>query len=292
MAPTRRPPRAWTATRRIRAAGDIESTTYALNLPATCSRCHADANVIAKGHIAIGNVGDLYKDSIHGRAITRSGLLVSANCTSCHGAHDIRKKTDAQSRVFRANIPSTCASCHGHPHAVRTRLARRRIGCGQRTAGLHRLHSAHAIQRADIFSGRWIPSGNAARATWTRSELTATPFMARSRPWVSCARRSVRIATALTKCIQVGPARSSLPIAMLATCRTCHANATAGFAGATRMRTRTTAIAIPSCTTHRAWHWLLIGVFGFFGLHAVLWRQKAWRNGAAGPSLPAESVGE
>ena len=40
-------------------------------------------------------------------------------------------------------------------------------------------------------------------------------------------------------------------------------------------------------------HWLLIGVFGFFGLHAVLPAcQKAWRNGAAGPSLPAESVGE
>ena len=31
---------------------------------------------------AIGNVPALYEDSIHGRALSRSGLLVAPNCTS------------------------------------------------------------------------------------------------------------------------------------------------------------------------------------------------------------------
>ncbi len=96
----------------IRTSKDPASTTYPLNLPATCSRCHGDPAIIKQGHIAIGNVATLYKDSIHGRAMSKSGLLVAANCKSCHGSHDIRQKSDPASRVNRANIPATCGACH------------------------------------------------------------------------------------------------------------------------------------------------------------------------------------
>jgi nitrate/TMAO reductase-like tetraheme cytochrome c subunit len=57
-------------------------------------------------------VYQLYMDSIHGRALTRSGLLVAANCSDCHGAHEIKPRAEPTSRVFRANVPKTCGACH------------------------------------------------------------------------------------------------------------------------------------------------------------------------------------
>ena len=135
----------------VRPAADPDSPTYPLNLPDTCSRCHADPAVIAKGHIAAGNVGAQFLDSIHGRAISRSGLLVSANCTSCHGAHDIRRKSDPDSRVFRANVPSVCASCHEGIQAQFMRGAHGQAladGSGRGPVCTD-CHSAHQIQRID-----------------------------------------------------------------------------------------------------------------------------------------------
>jgi hypothetical protein len=138
----------------IRPSKDPASTTYPLNLPDTCSRCHGDPAIIKQGHIAIGNVAAQYKDSIHGRAVSKSGLLVAANCKSCHGGHDIRRKDDPLSRVNRANVPATCGSCHegimtqyvGGVHGTA-------FGRGNPKAPVcSDCHSAHGIQRADVSS--------------------------------------------------------------------------------------------------------------------------------------------
>src|ERR1039457_6633103 len=96
----------------IRSSKDPQSKTYHFNLPATCSRCHADEAVIAKAHIEAGNVPTHFQDSIHGRALTKSGLVVAPNCATCHGNHEIRRASDDKSRVNRYNIPKTCGSCH------------------------------------------------------------------------------------------------------------------------------------------------------------------------------------
>lgn len=96
----------------ILANTDPQSPTYHLNLPRTCAQCHGDQELAKRYDIAVENVYQLYMDSIHGRAITRSGLLVAANCSSCHGAHDIRPPEDSASRVHRGNVPETCGGCH------------------------------------------------------------------------------------------------------------------------------------------------------------------------------------
>ena len=263
----------------IRAASDPESTTYALKLPATCSRCHGNADVIANGHIAIGNVGDLYKDSIHGRAISRSGLLVAANCTSCHGAHDIRKKDDAQSRVFRAKIPETCASCHEGIHA---QFARGSHGAALASGNARApvctdCHSAHAIQRADV--GSWkldtvkecgtchLDKIRTYRDTF-HGQVTSLGF--------------VRVA----KCSDChgahevhpksDPRSLVSPDRVLTTCQTCHTDATRGFTAYDPHADKDDRQRNPELFyASRFMHWLLIGVFGFFGLHAVLWLPRS-----------------
>lgn len=96
----------------IRSAKDPASPTYHFNLAATCGKCHASAAVIAKAKIKIGNVPAHFQDSIHARALNRMGLLVAPNCASCHGNHEIRRASDPQSPVNRANVSKTCGTCH------------------------------------------------------------------------------------------------------------------------------------------------------------------------------------
>ena len=75
------------------ARSDPQAPTYHLNLPRTCAVCHADPALAKRHNITIGNVYQLYMDSIHGRAVSKSGLLVAANCSDCHGAHQIKPRT-------------------------------------------------------------------------------------------------------------------------------------------------------------------------------------------------------
>jgi predicted CXXCH cytochrome family protein len=89
---------------------DPNSTVYPLNIPKTCGACHGDPAMAKKYHLP--NVYALYIDSIHGFALGKEGLLVAANCTSCHGSHKILTHTDPQSSTYRTNIPGTCGSCH------------------------------------------------------------------------------------------------------------------------------------------------------------------------------------
>ncbi|MGC2299975.1 MAG: cytochrome c3 family protein [Acidobacteriaceae bacterium] len=89
---------------------DPKSPVYPLNIPKTCGSCHGNAAMAQKYHLP--NVYALYIDSIHGFALGKEGLLVAANCTSCHGSHKILRHTDPQSSTYRTNIPGTCGSCH------------------------------------------------------------------------------------------------------------------------------------------------------------------------------------
>jgi predicted CXXCH cytochrome family protein len=63
------------------------------------------------------NVYPLYMDSIHGFALSKEGLLVAANCQSCHGSHSIKSHTDPSSPTYKVNIPNTCGKCHAKINA-------------------------------------------------------------------------------------------------------------------------------------------------------------------------------
>jgi len=263
----------------IRPASDPESRTYALTLPATCSRCHANDAIIAEGHIAIGNVGDLFKDSIHGRAISRSGLLVSANCTSCHGAHDIRKKSDADSRVFRANIPNVCATCH---EGILTQFARGSHGvawaAGRAEAPVcSDCHSAHSIGRADDETWKvdtvrecgtcHLDKIRTYRDTF-HGQVTSLGFV-RVAKCADC-HGAHEVHPKTDERSLVAPGR------VLTTCQTCHEGATAGFAEYDPHADRDNRDRNPELYyASRFMSGLLIGVFGIFGLHAVLWLPRS-----------------
>jgi cytochrome b subunit of formate dehydrogenase len=58
-----------------------------------------------------GNRVSSYMDSYHGLAV-EGGSVVAANCSSCHGVHNILPSADPRSMVNHANLETTCGKCH------------------------------------------------------------------------------------------------------------------------------------------------------------------------------------
>jgi hypothetical protein len=58
-----------------------------------------------------GNRVATYFDSYHGLA-AEGGSVVAANCSSCHGVHNILPASDPRSTINRAHLGETCGKCH------------------------------------------------------------------------------------------------------------------------------------------------------------------------------------
>jgi len=91
------------------------SKTNPLNLPDTCGRCHSDIDLVEKHQIRSDHPADVYKSSIHGRAV-EEGVMTAAACDDCHStkgtAHKIYSQGNPNSSINHFNIPDTCGQCH------------------------------------------------------------------------------------------------------------------------------------------------------------------------------------
>ncbi|HEX4285160.1 MAG TPA: cytochrome b/b6 domain-containing protein [Terracidiphilus sp.] len=76
----------------------------------TCARCH-DGVRLSQEFGVPGNRVSTYMDSYHGLAM-EGGSVVAANCSSCHGVHNILPSRDPRSTVNHANLEATCGKCH------------------------------------------------------------------------------------------------------------------------------------------------------------------------------------
>ncbi len=97
----------------------------------TCSVCHARPEIMQKYGVPEDRI-PTFIDSLHGIAVG-FGYKAAANCTSCHGAHDIRPASDPLSKINPANLRKTCGqpSCHPNmPEKIAT--AKIHIGAAQK----------------------------------------------------------------------------------------------------------------------------------------------------------------
>lgn len=67
-----------------------------LHIPETCAQCHS-------------KIYNVYKASVHGKALTAEGNLDVPTCIDCHGVHNIGDPTTV---TFRNSTPYLCAKCH------------------------------------------------------------------------------------------------------------------------------------------------------------------------------------
>ena len=217
----------------VKKASDPGSSVYPLNLPRTCAVCHGDLD-FTKRHNLPANASRLYMDSIHGRALTDSGLLVTANCSSCHGAHDIRPKRDPLSKVFRSNVPATCGACHaGVEEAYFQGIHGQALKAGRAGAPVCvDCHTTHQIVRVEMdpWKLQIVKECGACHEESLKTyrdtlhgQVTNLGFMTLAR--CSDCHGAHRVLPASN------PASTIAPANLVATCQKCHPTANANFTG-------------------------------------------------------------
>ncbi|HEY7528557.1 MAG TPA: cytochrome b/b6 domain-containing protein, partial [Candidatus Deferrimicrobiaceae bacterium] len=95
----------------IRQASDPgSSVSFAAVSQKTCPSCHAAEKLSSRYGIATEKVKG-YQESFHGLS-QRLGDKTVANCSSCHGVHEIFPSSDPRSTVYPKNLQVTCGKCH------------------------------------------------------------------------------------------------------------------------------------------------------------------------------------
>ncbi len=108
-----------------------DAPTSSQNVPETCSTCHARPEIMSKYGIPQDRIAT-FIESMHGIAVG-FGYKAAANCSSCHGVHDIRPASDPLSRVNPANLAKTCGQPGCHPRmSEKIAPAKIHIGVEQR----------------------------------------------------------------------------------------------------------------------------------------------------------------
>jgi len=84
------------------------------DIPEFCARCHSDVTMMRQYNLRTDQLAE-YRTSRHGRLLYEKNDTRVAVCTSCHGRHEIRRKSDPESPVYRTNVPRMCGTCHADP---------------------------------------------------------------------------------------------------------------------------------------------------------------------------------
>jgi cytochrome b subunit of formate dehydrogenase len=87
---------------------ESKSPVYLDHQVKTCGQCH-------EPHLAT------YEVSPHGKGLYDAGLMVTAVCADCHGAHAIYYAADNRSSLHSSNVAATCGKCH---QGIEERLAK------------------------------------------------------------------------------------------------------------------------------------------------------------------------
>lgn len=75
-----------------------------------CSKCHASERINTKFRMPSDRVKTFF-ESYHGLAV-QYGSAVAADCSSCHGFHNVLPSTDPRSTIHKDHLVQTCGKCH------------------------------------------------------------------------------------------------------------------------------------------------------------------------------------
>jgi len=254
-------------------AKDLHSPVFTMNIPRTCGSCHGNPELAKK--FGLSNVYSMYMDSIHGFALTKDGLLVAATCSSCHGTHRILSHTNPESRTYRTNIPATCGSCHIGPktqyfdgiHGKQLETGNSRVPT---CADCHTAHEIAQVQGVSWQMKRSATCGECHQKQFVtyldtlHAHASALGYVETARCWNCHGNHDIRPAA--------DPQSSVNPVNLVATCNQCHSGASQSFVSYhPHADHRNRKSYPPLYFAAQFMNLLLLGVFGFFGLHTILW---------------------
>lgn len=260
---------------------DSRSAVYPLNVPRTCGNCHS-TNGMAGKH-GLPSVYPSYIDSIHGFALSKEGLLVAANCQSCHGSHKILSHKDPQSSTFKSNIPQTCGNCHAKINAdYQAGVHGKAIAKGDLKAPVcSDCHTAHAIlqptesafrmQSTPICGNCHKDKFSTYRDTFHSQLGSLGGYVETARCWDCHQAHDVRPTS--------DPAAPVNPANLITTCGRCHAGANLSFVQYQPHANAHDRKLNPALYFVRLFmNLLLASVLTFFMIHTILWLVRARYN--------------
>ncbi len=258
---------------RMQPVGNLDSPVRARSQVETCAQCHE--RELAE-----------YTVSGHGRGLFESGLVHSAACADCHSAHAILPAADERSTVHKLHVTETCSQCH---RFVAERLSRSVHGRGS--------GPGHDAQKSapggvittrptciDCHAGHDFPDPKGASARLVQPDRCGSCHTELHRAYgMSMHGELTRLGYVEgAMCSDCHGAHDILPLSdpgsMMApgnraqTCGACHANITPNLLSFDPHANHYDRQGSPA--VYWAYHGVLTFicvVFGFFGLHAVLW---------------------
>jgi predicted CXXCH cytochrome family protein len=247
---------------------DPNNSMTAVNQIQTCGHCHK-------------SMMDGYRDSVHAKALLKSGLVGTAPaCTNCHGkAHAILPKKDPAAATSPEKTPETCGACHTGV-LKDWQVSVHGVLWKDGTAGgpvCTTCHDAHGIVAADTAQMRQHMPGDCAGCHQDVAQSFRDSFHGKATELGFSQVATCADCHTPHLNFRTNDPRSTVNAANLATtCGKCHENVNASFLTFDPH-------ANPADPRRNVWvHWifvfmtaLLLGVFGFFGLHALLWLQRA-----------------
>ncbi len=259
---------------------DDTSPTYRTAIPKLCGNCHKE-NGKATEHTELKEVTAYldYSQSVHGKGLIEKGLAVSAVCTDCHTTHYMLKEEDERSSVNPKNIPQTCANCHKgiYDEYIKSDHSITRTYNKETLPTCVDCHSAHVISESDqdkFMTEVTIQCGSC-HTNLSETYMETYHGKAYQLGYLEAAR-----------CSDCHGAHNILkvenPDAMVGTnnivetCAKCHTGANKKFTAYLNHATHRDDPALN--ITYWIMTSLLLGVFGFFGLHILLWLPRSFKE--------------
>jgi cytochrome b subunit of formate dehydrogenase len=265
---------------------DPTSPTFARNIPDLCARCHREGEKAARRIVSYTgpDIVRSYEESIHGKGLIESGLVVTATCSDCHTPHRQLPPSDPESSVNPDRIADTCGRCHhGIEEAYRTSIhwtGRQDAEPGKELPTCEDCHTSHEISRTDRGDFRLMMMNQCGRCHEEESATFFDTFHGK----VS------RLGDAgAAKCYDCHGTHSIHPVDdprstlgrrnIVQTCAQCHPGANRRFTGYLTHATHHDARKYP----YLFWaFWgmttLLIGTLSFAALHTLAWLYRLWRT--------------
>lgn len=245
----------------------LEAPLSPINQMYTCGQCH-------------GDMMEGYLHSSHAKARLAKGLINSPACTDCHGGHDILPKDNPESRTSPQHSPETCGTCHElvldkwRDESAHGALWQQ----GKETALCVDCHDAHDVVDPTSLQMREHMVDNCGHCHEEQSKTFRDNFHGKAT--LIGHKDSAACASCHTphQNLPASDPRSSIhPDNIAKMCGSCHeGRITPAFLTYDPHNDPTD----PNDNVYVYWVFLfmvglLLGVFGFFGVHDLLWLQRA-----------------
>jgi cytochrome b subunit of formate dehydrogenase/nitrate/TMAO reductase-like tetraheme cytochrome c subunit len=248
-------------------AADPRSTVNHINVSNTCGKCHESQ-------------AGTFHSSIHGRGQER-GISIAASCSDCHGSHGVFPATDARSPLSSMNTPDTCATCH---QTIRNdfetsshRAALLRGDARAPTCTTCHTSVSHATAPADLRDFEMRTVHQCAECHAEQAPSYRDTFHGQASALGFKAAATCADCHTPHKNLPASDARASIhETHLVQTCAQCHTNANASFVTFDpHPKPSDPNGSIVLWAVNSFMRVLFAVVFGFFGLHTLLWFQRS-----------------